>query len=50
MPQRDVAIIKQAAKLIDAERDYKMALQKAIRDVKDDKIKANLEKWLAKRE
>lgn len=48
LPKRDDANVKQAAKLIDAIRDYKTALQKTADEVKDEQIKANLKKRLAK--
>jgi hypothetical protein len=48
LPKRHDANISQAAKLIDAIRDYRTALQKTADEVKDEKIKANLEKRLRK--
>jgi len=48
LPKRDDANVRQAAKLIDAIRDYKTALQKAADEVKDEQIKANLKKRLSK--
>jgi hypothetical protein len=48
LPKRDDANVRQAAKLIDAIRDYKTALQKTADEVKDDQIKANLKKRLTK--
>ena len=48
LPKRDDANVKQAAKLIDAIQDYKAALQKTADEVKDEQIKANLKKRLAK--
>lgn len=48
LPKRDDANVRQAAKLIDAIRDYKATLQKTADEVKDEQIKANLKKRLAK--
>lgn len=48
LPKRDDANVRQAARLIDAIRDYKTALQKTADEVKDEKIKANLKKRLTK--
>ena len=48
LPKRDDAIVKQAAKLIDAIQAYQMVLQKTADEVKDEQIKANLKKRLAK--
>ncbi len=48
LPKRDDANVRQAAKLIDAIRDYKTALQKTADEVKDEQIKANLKNRLTK--
>ncbi len=48
LPKRDDANVRQAAKLIDAIRDYKTAIQKTADEVKDEQIKANLRKRLSK--
>lgn len=48
LPKRDDANVKQAAKLIDAIQGYQMVLQKTADEVKDEQIKANLKKRLAK--
>jgi hypothetical protein len=48
LPKRDDANVRQAGKLIDAIRDYRMALQKTADEVKDEHIKANLKKRLSK--
>lgn len=47
LPNRDDANVKQAAKLIDAIRDYRATLQKTADGVKDEQIKSNLKKRLA---
>lgn len=48
LPKKDDANVKRAAKLIDAIQDYRAALQKTADEVKDEQIKANLKKRLAK--
>ena len=48
LPKRDDANVRQAAKLIDAIRDYKTALQKTADEVKDEQVKAHLKKLLSK--
>jgi hypothetical protein len=48
LPKRDDANIRQAAKLIDAIHNYKAALQKTADEMKDEKIKANLNKRILK--
>lgn len=48
LPKRDDANVKQAAKLIDAIRDYKTVLRKTADEVKDEQIKTNLKKRLTK--
>lgn len=48
LPKRDDADVKQAAEIIDAIRDYKIILQKTADEIKDEQIKANLKKRLAK--
>lgn len=48
LPKRDDANVKQAAKLIDAIRDYRAALQKMADEVKEEKTKDDLKKHLTK--
>ena len=48
LPERDDANVKQAGKLIDAIQGYQMVLQKTADEVKDEQIKSNLKKRLAK--
>jgi hypothetical protein len=48
LPKRDDAAVRQAAKLIDAVRDYRTALKKTVDEVQDAKIKNKLRNSLSK--
>ncbi len=48
LPKRGDANVRRAAKLIDAIRHYRMALQKTADEVQDEQIKAQLKKRLSK--